>query len=132
MAEKVANFRLREYKIFKSIIDIKEISSKKSKLSVSFNSNAEEIPNTNSFKLEIDTKITNDIETLTINVVIVGLFEFDSNLENKENFFKINAPAILFPYIRAYISTLTALSGIPPIILPTLNIAARLNKTKGK
>ena len=33
-----------------------------------------------------------------------------------------NAPAILFPYIRAYISNITALGGIAPIILPTLNL----------
>ena len=39
-------------------------------------------------------------------------------------YFYTNAPAILFPYIRAYISTLTNLSGYKPINLPTLNLTS--------
>ena len=38
-------------------------------------------------------------------------------------FLYLNAPAIMFPYLRAYISSLTALSGINPITLPTLNLS---------
>ena len=34
------------------------------------------------------------------------------------------APALLFPYIRAYVSNITALSGMQPIIMPTLNMVA--------
>lgn len=34
-----------------------------------------------------------------------------------------NALAILFPYLRALVSTLTAQSGREPLILPTVNIA---------
>jgi preprotein translocase subunit SecB len=34
---------------------------------------------------------------------------------------KINAPAIAFPYLRAFISNLTLQSGIDPVILPSLN-----------
>jgi len=132
MKGKVAKFRLVEYKINNSSIDIAKIDNRKSKLSVEFNHKGGEIPEKNLFQLEIDTKITNDIETLSINVIIVGLFEFNPSLENKESFFEFNGPAILFPYIRAYISTLTALSGIPPIILPTLNIASMINKKNDK
>lgn len=35
-----------------------------------------------------------------------------------------NALAIMFPYLRSLISTLTAQSGIAPFILPTFNIAS--------
>ncbi len=132
MKGKVAKFRFVEYKIINSSIDITKIDDRKSKLSVEINQKGGEIPETNLFKLEIETKITNNLETLTINVVTVGLFEFNPSLENKDSFFKLNGPAILFPYIRAYISTLTALSGIPPIILPTLNIASMIDKKSDK
>ena len=44
-------------------------------------------------------------------------------LDNLNNLFFVNAPALLFPYIRAYISTLTNLSGFDPINLPTLNMS---------
>lgn len=43
-------------------------------------------------------------------------------MDNLGMFFYTNAPALLFPYIRAYISTLTNLSGFEPINLPTLNM----------
>ncbi|MDY4753237.1 MAG: protein-export chaperone SecB [Prevotella sp.] len=43
-------------------------------------------------------------------------------MNNLLNFICINAPAIIFPYIRAYVSTLTSLSGIPTIIMPTINM----------
>ena len=56
--------------------------------------------------------------------------EFDSEIseENKTSFVNSNAPAILFPYFRAYISTLTSLSGMQPVILPTINFARMLEQ----
>ncbi|MFU0833858.1 MAG: hypothetical protein ACFWUC_13105 [Oscillospiraceae bacterium] len=39
-----------------------------------------------------------------------------------------NAIAILFPYLRSFISTVTAQSGMPPFILPTYNILALLKE----
>lgn len=35
---------------------------------------------------------------------------------------EINGTAILFPYLRSFITTLTSNAGIPPLVLPTLNI----------
>ena len=40
-----------------------------------------------------------------------------------KNFIFTNAPAILFPYVRSYITSLTSLSGIKPVQLPILNIS---------
>lgn len=34
----------------------------------------------------------------------------------------VNAPAITYPYLRSFITTLTANAGIQPIILPILNL----------
>ncbi|SJM38128.1 preprotein translocase subunit SecB [Psychrobacter pasteurii] len=41
----------------------------------------------------------------------------------------VNAPAISFPYLRAFISNLTLQSGIKPIILPSINFV-ELHKNK--
>ena len=58
--------------------------------------------------------------------VITGLFsatgEFDSKTE--ENLIKIQAPAILFPYMRAAITLILNTAGFTTIILPLVNIAA--------
>jgi preprotein translocase subunit SecB len=37
------------------------------------------------------------------------------------DFPRINAPAIAFPFLRAYISNLTLQSGIRPLMLPSIN-----------
>lgn len=57
-------------------------------------------------------------------VKMIGNFEFNQVLEkdNLSNYFYVNAPAIIFPYLRSYISALTALSGCKTIILPPMNV----------
>lgn len=61
---------------------------------------------------------------MKIEIDAVGSYLFDSkeDIDNLNKYFYINAPALLFPYIRAYVSTLTNLSGFEPINLPTLNM----------
>lgn len=51
-------------------------------------------------------------------------FSTDEDIDNEfkeSNFVKINAPAIAFPYLRAYIGNLTLSSGFQPVVLPTIN-----------
>lgn len=55
-----------------------------------------------------------------------GLFEFEdvSNLKEIPDFFYRNSIAILFPYVRSYVSIVTTQANIPGIILPTLNLSS--------
>ena len=46
-----------------------------------------------------------------------------AQMQKLKTFIGLNAPAILFPYLRAYVSNITALSGMQPIIMPTLNLS---------
>ena len=60
-------------------------------------------------------------------VEMVFVFETDSEIDEgfKDSpFMKINAPAIAFPYIRAYISNLTLQSGYDSVILPSVNFVS--------
>jgi preprotein translocase subunit SecB len=81
---------------------------------------SEDISNSFSIHFEIEIRDTNfdlQIETLFI-------FELDNEIDEKfklSDFPKINAPAIAFPYLRAYISNFTLQSGFSPIILPSIN-----------
>lgn len=34
---------------------------------------------------------------------------------------RVNAPAIAFPYLRAFVSNLTLQSGLAPVVLPSIN-----------
>jgi len=56
-------------------------------------------------------------------IEIAGVFR-EANGEPWQTKWESNAVAILYPYIRALIGSLTAQSGRQPILLPTINVAA--------
>lgn len=60
---------------------------------------------------------------LDVNAEILGYFTFKEEEDEISKYFTTNAPAILFPYVRAYVSLLTSLSGKGTINLPTLNLS---------
>ncbi|MCI8643590.1 MAG: hypothetical protein HFG79_08960 [Lachnospiraceae bacterium] len=60
-------------------------------------------------------------------VCIKGFFRLEE-AEEKVDMFKRNATAILFPYLRAIVSTYTANANIFPVILPPVNINAFFDK----
>lgn len=67
-------------------------------------------------------------------LVIAYRFETDEKVTDeflKGEFANQNAPAIAFPYVRAYISNVTLQSGFHPVILPSVNFV-RLYKNKLK
>lgn len=131
MAEDVARFRFLKYHILKSSISISDISliSDDSEIEIEITNTSGVNEEERKFKLTLDLHIGDRDGTLQINVVTDGFFEFDSDLDesDKKTFFNVNAPAILFPYIRAYVTALTSLSGVPPVVMPTINLAARGN-----
>lgn len=53
-----------------------------------------------------------------------GTFRFEEvkDIEDIPSYFYRNSIAILFPYLRAYISMVTNQANIPPLVLPTLNL----------
>ena len=71
------------------------------------------------FKLTIKDKMSD--------VLVEAIFHFelvDQNITEEfklSSFPRVNAPAIAFPYLRAYISNLTLQSGLEPVILPSIN-----------
>jgi preprotein translocase subunit SecB len=67
-----------------------------------------------------------DLKDKDFDLVFQVGFIFSTEEEINEDFKfsdfpKINAPAIAFPFIRAYISNLTLQSGFEPVILPSIN-----------
>ncbi|MDD4347098.1 MAG: protein-export chaperone SecB [Desulfitobacteriaceae bacterium] len=68
-----------------------------------------------------------------LKVVLLGYFKYEANLgeQELESLLTTNALAIIFPFLRAAISTITVnCGGIPPVIIPTFNIAEFI-KNKG-
>lgn len=55
-----------------------------------------------------------------MNVEVKGFFEIENNDENIN--FEPNAIAILYPYVRAIVSTYTSNANVMPLILPSINV----------
>ena len=75
------------------------------------------------FELVLNLVVNDKDHNLDLNIRIHGYFTYDgNNMDEVRSFIGINSPAILFPYVRAYVSNITALGGMPPVIMPTLNL----------
>jgi preprotein translocase subunit SecB len=61
-----------------------------------------------------------------VQVECIGVFKFQDikSIDDVPEFFYRNSIAILFPYMRAYVSMVTNQANIPQIMLPTLNLSA--------
>lgn len=76
----------------------------------------------NKFSVFFDASIADSHFDLSLKAFFI--FNTDSPVDEHfkiSDFPKINAPAIAFPYLRAYISNLTLQSGYEPVILPSIN-----------
>lgn len=78
----------------------------------------------NQFHINIDLEIFDVENNFNLKMLCVGIFEYDTEDELLLlNFLSVNGPAIVFPYIRSFVSSFTSLSGFDTITLPTLNLS---------
>lgn len=92
--------------------------------------NIKKMPN-NKFEVHLGVVVSadkdgNDIP-FNLSVEISGFFNLLGE-ETDETFINQNALAILFPYLRSLVTTVTVNAGIPPIILPAVNIIQMLEE----
>lgn len=75
------------------------------------------------FILTLNVLVKDKKGSLEVKMTVTGKYEYETNdIQELVPYLGFNAPAIMFPYIRAYITNITALGGMSPIILPTLNM----------
>lgn len=78
----------------------------------------------NQFHINIEIEIVNKDNDFILKMLSIGMFDFNTDDEKALfGFISINGPAIIFPYIRSFISNFTSLSGFDTITLPTLNLS---------
>lgn len=86
------------------------------------------------FKLE--TTLFENTENRPFNIFIksIGFFSVkdEADIPILEEFSKINAPALMFPFVRETIADLTLKTGYPPLLLPPINIIALIGKSRNK
>jgi preprotein translocase subunit SecB len=117
-----SKFQFKGYKVNRSLIELNENSNFEN-LKISFKVSGLVKISENLFILNLSVRIKND-NNLKIEVDTTANFQFEKvgNIDDISGFFYVNSSAILFPYIRAYISTLTNLSGNKSITIPTMNV----------
>lgn len=79
------------------------------------------------FEVLLEATVSDEEEKLFVNVK--GRAIFSTKQENMDILEK-NTIAIMFPYIRSYISIMTTQPGMTPIVLPAMNIIAMVNDQK--
>lgn len=120
-----AAFSIVNYKFDKVNIDLEHQQS--DELNLGFETKGVYLVETKSFELIFTVQVKNDKETDPfISIRCKGIFNFDNinSFEEIPNFFYRNSIAILFPYVRAYLSLVTTQANIPGIILPTMNLSS--------
>lgn len=125
-ATNISKFQFLGYNINRSLIEISQ-NAKTEDLKISFNVTGLVQKNAKKFLLNLAVKIQNS--DILIEVEAVGKFTFSTEeiidkIDDISPFFYINSSALLFPYLRAYISTLTNLSANTTVNLPTLNLTS--------
>ena len=76
------------------------------------------------FNITFFCYISSKKERFSIELEYKAFFSTDDEItqEFKDSYFpSVNAPAIAFPFMRSFISTVTVNAGLKPMILPTIN-----------
>ena len=120
----VGAFSLKSYAFTKAYLDFRNISS--SKLNIELVPKGVYNASTCEFKLAFEVKIKSEFtETDIIDVVCEAVLQFQDKIAFSDipDYFYANSLAILFPYVRAFISTLSLQANVKPIIIPTVNLS---------
>lgn len=120
---KESSFQFEGFFISRSFFQLSK-DTENPQLSVDFSPRGKLDLESSMFHLNMGIIISDPSDIVKIEIEATGIFKFDNFKEEElKPYLYQNAPAILFPYIRAYISSLTTLSGIQPIVLPTFNLS---------
>ncbi len=124
-------FQFQDFLVKRSLIELNDGEPDKS-FNIAINPSGKIFSSKSLFQLKLEIKVYDNNEVINIDLVVLASFVFNANIRKSDldNYFFVNAPAIVFPYVRAYLSTLTNLSGLKPIILPTLNLTNLKDKLK--
>ncbi len=118
-----SKFQFKSFRIKRSLIErFNDDTSKQISLSFSPKGTLNKVES--SFQLDLGLIIKDENKSFVIEIDASAYYKFEKSVghDDLNTMFYFNAPALLFPYVRAYISTLTNLSGFEPINLPTLNM----------
>ena len=123
MNNKEVAFRLDNYKFTKATLNFD--IPKDAEFVIDFKPSGKLKEEEGTYDLSFDTIVKcEETDTIIVEVSCIAQFSFMDRIKFEEipDFFYPNSLAILFPYIRAFVSTLSLQANSSPIILPTVNL----------
>jgi preprotein translocase subunit SecB len=75
-----------------------------------------------------DSEVEENEIDLTVKMIGVFIKEGDIDVIPSDYFINVNAAAIIFPFVREHISSITAKSGIEAVFLPPINFVEIYNQ----
>lgn len=113
--------QLKEYRVVRMEINPNELQSGNDNLDLKI---GQIYLNDTDYIFGIGFKVDMNNEEFSLNMEMRFFFETDEPItENFKNstFPIVNAPAIAFPYVRSFISTITLQAGYNAVMLPSIN-----------
>lgn len=119
---KKSGFKLESFIV--TNFSIKRFPNKQGNADLNINPSGLQIKDKNEYHLSLDIELKDNTESYDIKISVIGIFKYNTGESNSilSNYFFTNAPAIIFPYVRAYISSVSALTGLNTINLPVMNL----------
>lgn len=127
-----AAFRFLGYRFTKISLDFTNIDLEQ-ELSIDISTLGTYISNLGKFELKfIFTAFNSQNEEEVVKIECISQFAFSDKIayESIPGYFYPNSIAIVFPYVRAFISSISVQAGIPPIVLPTYNLSVLQEELK--
>lgn len=125
-----SEMKLLNYKVIKTTFELNEaFEFKTSKIDIqpSFNRDIVRIDDQH-YKITLGIKISKEVNKNPIpfesEVVISSVFELPNLESEAANSIAVNnATAIMFPYLRTLMATITMNGNVPPYMLPVMNVS---------
>jgi len=118
------------------VFSSKEGFSDRPEFNIQLESNISLSPEEDKLTYEMSCEIKDSNDFFYIKCTMIGYFSVMKGKENMtlKEYSNINAPASIFPYIRETIASTTTRAGIPPVIIPpvNLNLIKKSSKTENE
>ncbi len=126
-----ATFRLDNYRFTKASLDFSIPDN--AELNISFSPKGVFHTKEARYELSFDVMvICTETNTEAVRVSCEASFSFGGEIAIEEipEYFYPNSLAIVFPYIRAFVSTITLQANVQPVVLPTVNLMGLTEELK--
>lgn len=128
-----ATFKLDSYQFIKASLDFN--IPNEAELNISFNPRGVFKQIDSCYELDFDVTVEcKETESVVVDISCKAFFTFNDKItfEQIPDYFYPNSLAILFPYVRAFVSTISLQANVHPIVLPTINLMGLTEELKDK